>query len=240
MSLEPLRISAGRKFAAGLAGILTTTSMAVGWGVTALIFIPTGPGEPLSSKLLFLALTLIVSTTFVVVSQLLMRAALGRFRTGGSLTRFFGYQVGALGVGGGLGLGFFPAMLGADPLWWVISIIAGIGLISVSLLVFRGDRRRPLTARAHPGVGLAEGVVVDYWSGAMPRSAAPSLTVIRFADESGRARFARHLVRRNPTTFGTMGQVQYERRRPDKVLRFTNGRPPLAEHPPRTRLGEHF
>lgn len=43
MSLEPLRISAGRKFAAGLAGILTTTSMAAGWGVTAFIFLPTSP-----------------------------------------------------------------------------------------------------------------------------------------------------------------------------------------------------
>ena len=123
-------------------------------------------------------------------------------------------------------------MIGAAPVWWVISIGAGVGLIAVSLLAFRGDPRRPLTAPTHPGIGLTEGVVVDYWSGAMPRAAAPGLTVVRFADEFGRARFARHLIRRNPTTFGTMGQVQYDRRRPDRVLRFINGRPPFAEYPP--------
>lgn len=240
MSLEPLRISAGRKFAAGLAGILTTTSMAAGWGVTAFIFLPTSPSDPLSSKLLFLALALIASAAFVVVSHLLVRAALGRFRTGGSLSRFFRYQLAALGAGGGLGLGFLPAMIGAAPTWWVISIGAGVGLIAVSLLAFRGDPRRPLTAPTHPGIGLTEGVVVDYWSGAMPRATAPGLTVVRFADEFGRARFARHLIRRNPTTFGTMGQVQYDRCRPEKVLRFVNGRPPFAEYPPHPRLGEHF
>lgn len=169
-----------------------------------------------------------------------MRAALGRFRTGGSLSRFFRYQLAALGAGGGLGLGFLPAMIGAAPIWWVISIGAGVGLIAVSLLAFRGDPRRPLTAPTHPGIGLTEGVVVDYWSGAMPRATAPGLTVVRFADEFGRARFARHLIRRNPTTFGTMGQVQYDRCRPEKVLRFVNGRPPFAEYPPHPRLGEHF
>ncbi|WP_166973669.1 hypothetical protein [Brevibacterium atlanticum] len=232
MSLQPLRLTGGTKFTAGLAGILTMTSMAAGWGVTALIFLPTGPGEPLSSKLLYLALALITSVAFVVVSQLLVRASLGRFRTGGGLARFFRYQLGALGVGGGLGLGFLPAMLGAAPVWWVVSITAGIGLITVSALVFRGDRRRPVTAPPHPGIGLASGVVVDYWSGALPRGAAPSLAVIRFADEAGRPRFARHLVRRNPTTLGTMGQVQYDRGRPEKVRSFTNGRPPFAEHPP--------
>lgn len=226
MSLQPLRLTGGTKFAAGLAGILTTTSMAAGCAVTALTFLPTGPGEPLSSKLLFLALALLVSAAFVVVSQLLMRAALGRFRTRGSLTRFFGYQLGALGVGGGLGLGFLPAMLEAAPIWWILSITAGVTLIAVSLLAFRGDRRQPLTTPAHPGIGLAEGVVVDYWSGAIPGAAAPSLTVIRFADESGRPRFVRHVVRRNPTTFGTMGQVQYDRHRPDKASSFTQGRPP--------------
>ena len=60
-----------------------------------------------------------------------------------------------------------------------------------------------------------------------------SARVIRFADESGRARFARHVVRRSPTTLGTIGQVQYDRRRPDQVLSFTSARPPFAEHPRR-------
>ncbi|MCU4298942.1 hypothetical protein D3I60_17995 [Brevibacterium permense] len=240
MSLEPLHITGGTKFAAGLAGILTTTSMVAGWGVAAFAFLPTGPSEPLTSKLVFLTLALITSAAFIVVSQLLARAALGRFRTGGSLIRFFGYQLGALGVGGGLGLGFLPAMLGAAPHWWVISISAGLGLVAVSLLAFRSDRRRPVITPANPGIGLTEGVVVDYWSGAMPRSAAPSLAVIRYADESGRARFARHLIRQSPTTFGTIGQVQYERRRPDRIRSFTNGRPPAAGHPPHLHFGEYF
>jgi hypothetical protein len=233
MSFQPLHISPGRRFAAGLAGILTTTSLAAGWAITALALLPTGPDEPLSSHLLFLALALLTAAAFVITCQLLMRAALGRHRTEGSLTRFFRYQLGALGAGGGLGLGFLPAMLGAAPHWWVVSITAGVGLIVTSLRAFRGDRRRPVTAPAHPGIGLTEGVVIDYWSGALPRGAAPSLAVVRFADESGRLRFARHLIRRNPTSFGMMGQVQYDRRRPEKVRSFTSGHPPFAEYPPR-------
>ena len=241
MSLEPLRITGGTKFAAGLASIVTwSVTLPSGFATSAMIFLPFGPADPLSQKLLFGTLALVVAIISVAVSFLLVRAALGRFRTGGSLSRFFRYQLAALGAGGGLGLGFLPAMIGAAPVWWVISIGAGVGLIAVSLLAFRGDPRRPLTAPTHPGIGLTEGVVVDYWSGAMPRATAPGLIVVRFADEFGRARVARHLIRRNPTTFGTMGQVQYDRCRPEKVLRFVNGRPPFAEYPPHPRLGEHF
>lgn len=240
MSLQPLRITSGTKFAAGLAGILTATSMAAGWAVTALGFLPTGPGEPLSSTLFFLALAVLAAGAFVAVSHLLVRAALGRHRTGGSLTRFFRYQLGALGVGGGLGLGFCPAMIGADPIWWVASIAAGIALCGVSLLAFRRARYRILDRPPRSHIGLAEAVVVDYWSGAMPRGAAPSLTVIRFADESGRARWVRHLVAQPLSMLGTMGQVQYDRRRPERVLRFTVGHrrpaPPPVPQPPNPPL----
>ncbi|MGO2038316.1 MAG: hypothetical protein ACTH2U_17730 [Brevibacterium sp.] len=240
MSLQPLRITGGTKFAAGLAGILTTTSMGAGCAITALALLTTVPSEPLSSTLLFLALALLTSGAFVAVSHLLVRAALGRHRTGGSLTRFFRYQLGALGVGGGLGLGFFPAMIGAAPIWWAVSITAGIALCGVSLLAFRRARYRILDRPPHPHIGLAEAVVVDYWSGAMPRGAAPSLTVIRFTDESGRARWVRHLVAQPPSMLGTMGQVQYDRRRPERVLRFTVGHrrsaPPPVPQPPNPPL----
>lgn len=240
MSLQPLQITGGTKFAAGLAGILTTTNMAAGCVITVLVFIPTGPGEPLSSSLLFLALAVLTAGAFIAVSHLLVRTALGRHRTGGSLTRFFRYQLGALGFGGGLGLGFLPAMIGAAPAWWVVSIAAGIALCGVSLLAFRRARYRILDRPPHSHIGLADGVVVDYWSGAMPRSSAPSLTVIRFADESGRARWARHLVQQPPSMLGTMGQVQYDRRRPERVLRFTVGHrrsaPPSAPQPPNPPL----
>lgn len=240
MSLQPLQLSGGTKFAAGLAGILTTTSMAAGWAVTALGFLPTGPGEPLGSTLFFLALAVLASGAFAAVSHLLVRIALGHHRTGGSLSRFFRYQLGALGFGGGLGLGFLPALIGAAPVWWVASIAVGIALCGVSLLAFRSDRYRILDRPPHPHIGLAEAAVVDYWSGAMPRGAAPSLTVIRFADESGRARWARHLVAQPPSMLGTMGQVQYDRRRPERVLRFTVGHwrsaSPPAPHPPDPRL----
>lgn len=54
---------------------------------------------------------------------------------------------------------------------------------------------------------------------------APQLAVVRFADETGRARFARDLVQQHPTVLGTMGQVQLDRRRPARVLRFSTGGP---------------
>lgn len=229
MSLQPLRISRGRQFSAGLAGILTTTSIVIGWVIAALAFIPTGPGEPLSSKLVLLTLALVAA---VLTCQLLMRAALGRDRTKGCLTRFFRYQLGALGVGGGLGLGFLPAILGAASVWWFLSITAGVGLIITSLLAFRSDRHALPAQPPLPHIGLTEGGVVDHWSGAMPQGAAPSLAVIRFADETGHARWVRHLVRDRLTSFGTTGQVHYDRRRPERVLGFIPDRPTDAPEPP--------
>jgi hypothetical protein len=239
MSLQPLRISAGRKLAADLASIFTMTSLAAGFGLTSLPLIPTGPGEPLSSKLFFVALTVIVAIVYIAVCHLLMRAALGCIRTGGSLTRFFRYQLAALGVGGGLGLGFLPAMIGAAPVWWVVSITAGVALVAVSLLAFRSAKYRILDRPPHPSIGLAEGTVVDYWSGASAR--APSLAVIRFIDEAGRERWVRHLVRQGLTMAGTKGQVQYDRRRPERVLRFAVTHQLFDLRPPtHGRLGEHF
>src|SRR5699024_8686786 len=124
----------------------------------------------------------------------------------------------------------------AAPGWWVASIIAGVVLCLLSLLAFRSARRPILGRSPGPNIGLAEGVVVDYWSGVLPRGSAPQLATTRFVDEAGRARFARHLVQQRPTVLGTMWRLQYDRRRPQRVLRFSISRSrPLAQR--RTRSG---
>lgn len=219
MSLQPLRITAGRKLAASLAGIITmSVTMTSGFATSAMAFLPIGPADPLGQKLLFGTLAVIVAAISIAVSFLLVRVALGRIRTGGSLSRFFRYQLAALGAGAGLGLGFVPAMAEAAPVWWVVSITAGLGLIAVSLLAFRKARYPILSRPPYPHIGLAEGRVIDDWSNGQSRS--PSLTVVHFVDDKGRGRWARHLVQQSPSLRGTIGQVVYDRRRPEKVRRF--------------------
>lgn len=234
MSLQPLRISAGRKFAAGLASIFTmTVTLGAGFLTTSLTFIPGGPGESTSEKLFFIALAALAAIASAIVCHLLMRAALGRHRTGGSLTRFFRYQLAALGCGGGLALGFVPAMTEAAPAWWVLSITAGVGLIAVCLLAFRKARYPFLDHPPHPSIGLAEGRVVDYWAGASAR--APSLAVVHFTDARGRDHWARHLVQQSPSMLGTIGQVTYDRQHPERVLRFAVTHQLFDLFPPRRR-----
>ena len=127
MSLQPLHITAGRKLAAGLAGIITmSATLTSGFAIAVLSFLPAGPGGLLSEKVVFSALAVIAALVSAAISFLLVLAALGRFRTGGSLSRFFRYQLAALGAGGGLGLGFVPAMTDAAPIWWVVAIIRTI------------------------------------------------------------------------------------------------------------------
>ena len=219
MSLQPLRITAGRKLAASLASIITmSVTMTSGFATSAMAFLPIGPADPLGQKLLFGTLAVLVAAISIAVSFLLVRVALGRIRTGGSLSRFFRYQLAALGAGAGLGLGFVPAMAEAAPVWWVVSITAGLGLIAVSLLAFRKARYPILSRPPYPHIGLAEGRVIDDWSNSQSRS--PSLTVVHFVDDKGRGRWVRHLVQQSPSLRGTIGQVVYDRRRPEKVRRF--------------------
>ena len=232
MSLEPLRITGGRKFADGLATITAFTSMATGFTIPPLTLLLFDTSEPLGETVAHLALNLLCVLAFVLVGQLLIGLALGRPHTGGSRSRFFRYQLGSLGFGAGLGFGFAPAMFEAATPWWIVGITTGVLVGGLSLLVFRNSGRRPLHRPPHPGIALADGVVVDYWNGAMGYRSAPQLAVVRFADERGRARFVRHLVQRSPTDLGSMGQVQFDRRRPERVLRFTVGRPP-HNHPDR-------
>lgn len=233
MSLEPLRITGGRKFADGLATITAFTSMAAGFTIPPLTLLLFDTSEPLGETLTYLTLSLLCILGFVLIGQLLIGLALGRPHTGGSRLRFFRNQLGALGFGAGLGFGFAPAMFEAATPWWIIGITTGVLISGPSLLFFLGSGHRRLRRPPHPGIALAEGVVVDYWNGAMGFHSAPQLAVIRFADARGRARFVRHLVQQHPTVLGTMGQVQFDRRRPERVLRFSAGGPNRTlPHPP--------
>jgi hypothetical protein len=234
VSLQPLRISRGCQFSAGLAAIVAVTSIFAGSATavcSVLLANQADTSDPLTTKLILLSLTLVVCAVFLMAGHVLMRIALGRFRTGGSLSRFFRYQLAALGCGAGLGLGVSPAIFDAAPAWWVLGIAAGAALCAVSLLGFRSDRRTPPTRPPAPHIGLADGVVVDSWTGGSPQARAPQLTVVRFADETGRARWICHLVRRDSTTAGAMGQVQYDRRRPERILSFIP-EPPTGTHMP--------
>lgn len=232
MSLQPLRITAGRKLAAGLAGIITmSVTLTTGFAVALFTFLPAGYGGQLTEKLFFLALAIVVAIFSVAFSHALMRAALGRIRTGGSLSRFFRYQLAALGCGGGLGLGFVPAATDAATAWWVVSLATGAGLIAVSLLAFRKARYPILDRPPYPNAALTEGSVIDYWSGSSAR--APSLTVVHFVDNNGRDRWARHLVQQDPSMRGTVGQVVYDRQRPERVRRFAVTQQLFDLRPPR-------
>src|SRR5699024_3423922 len=122
MSLQPLRITAGRRLAAGLAGIITmSATLTSRFALAALAFLPARSAGLLREKCPYNLLAVIVALVFATISFLLLLAALGRFCTGGSLSRFFRYRRAALGAGGGLGLCFAPAMPDAAPAWWVIA-----------------------------------------------------------------------------------------------------------------------
>lgn len=219
MSVQPLRITVGRKLAAAIAGLVTFLSIGAGWAIVFLILFPLDPGESAFERVIHLTAGLGITLIVVAVCHLLMRAALGRFRTGGSLPRFFRYQLAALGVGGALGLGFAPGTSDAAPLWWIASIAAAVALIIVSLLPFRKARHPILDRPPRPTTALAEGRVIDYWDGSQFR--APKLTAVHFVDAKGRDRGIRHLFQQDPSMRGTVGQVIYDRLRPERVRRFT-------------------
>lgn len=225
MSLEPLHITGGRKFADGLAAITAFTSMAASFTIPPLTLLLFAAGEPPGETLTYLALSLLCTLAFIVVGQLFIGLALGHPHTGGGRRRFLRYQLGALGVGAALGFGFAPAMLDAAAPWWIAGITTGLVIGGLSLLPFRNSRHRRLSRRPHHGIALADGVVIEHWDGAMGFHSAPQLVVIRFADETGRARFARHLVQQHPTVLGTIGQVQFDRHHPARIMRFRLGGP---------------
>src|SRR5690625_5500912 len=83
MSLQPLRITAGRRLAAGLAGIITmSATLTSGFGLAALAFLPAGSGGLLRDKFLFSALAFIVALVCASFSFMLVIADLCLFCTG--------------------------------------------------------------------------------------------------------------------------------------------------------------
>lgn len=116
-------------------------------------------------------------------------------------------------------------MLEAATPRWIIGITTGILVGGLSLLFFPNPGHRPLPRPPHPGIALTDGALVAHWNGAMGFRSAPQLAVIRFADTTGRARLACHLVQQHPTVLGTMGQVQLNRRLLEQALRFNVGPP---------------
>src|SRR5699024_1138361 len=128
MSLHPLPITGARRLAGGSAGTTATTSSAAGFTISPPSLPLAAHGEDVTANLPPFAPAAAATLASILVGHALIRAALGRVRTGGSLSRFFRYQLAAIGVGAGLGLCFTPAMLGAAPGWWAASIIAGVML----------------------------------------------------------------------------------------------------------------
>src|SRR5699024_8912388 len=158
-----------------------------GFALAALAFLPAGSEGLLSEKFLFSALAVIVALVSATISFLLVLAALGRFCTGGSLSRFFRYQLAALGAGGGLGLGFAPAVREGRRVGCASGRAAALGRSAGPRRAFRSARYRSPERRPPAGSGLAEGRVVDYSSG--PQARAPSLGVGHFIDAQGRERW---------------------------------------------------
>lgn len=221
MSLEPLHISSGRKFTAVLAAITAWINVPAGALIASGTILVVDPNEPIRATVALLAVATIIAVICSLIGQALIRLALGTFRTGGTSTRFVRYQFAALGVGGSLGIGFSPAFFDSSPLWWALGVAAGLFAGGTSLLLFRGSARQPLSRAPHPDVTLAEGTIVEHWSRSLGGFVPPGLSVVRYCDERGRARFVRHLRRQHHTGLGAIGQVQIDRRQPERVLHFS-------------------
>ncbi len=245
MSLEPLRIETGRKFAAALATMTVWLVLLSGFLVAAYIILLFHPSDPLPATLVFLAISAIAALASGLAGQALIRLTLGRHRTGGSLTRFSRCQLGAFGVGAALCIGFSPAFFGSGPTGWVIGVVLGLALGGLSLLLFRTNAHHPLAHSPRPlprtprpgtalpsgtaltsgtalasGTALTAGTVVEHWWG-IPRLSVPEFSVVEYTDPHGRTRRVRHLSQQSPTGPGAIGQVQIDLRNPERVLRFS-------------------
>lgn len=221
MSLQPLHLGIGAKFAAVLAAIMTWMNVLEGALLIIFVILLFDPSEPAGETIVFLAMSLIIVLICTIAGQVVIRLGLGRFRTGGTSTRFARYQLAAFGVGVSLGIGFSPALFDSPPLVWILGVAAGVIVCGLSLLLFRGSTRRPLDRRPRPDIILAEGTVIESWDRSLHGLNPPHLTVVCYGDELGRTRFVRHLHQQRHTGLGAIGQVQFDRRRPEKALRFT-------------------
>lgn len=222
MSLEPLRISAGSKFAAVCATIGLVLLAVIGFCTGFLFVLLLDPLGRESSTPIELAVGLLLAIVVAAIGQVLILAALGRFRTRGGPGRYARYQLLAFGIGIAISTALYPLFMEKGVAWWLVCIAGAIVVAASSLLLLLPARYRPLEHPPHPKVLLVPATVIHHWNPiAANGPAPPQFSVIRYRDEQGRERFARHLYRQALTARGVVGQAQIERSRQDRVLRFS-------------------
>ncbi|HIY67678.1 MAG TPA: hypothetical protein H9830_15540 [Candidatus Agrococcus pullicola] len=210
MSLEPLRIGAGRKAAALAAGAVNGVLVLAAWLLTFILLTLTGPANEAG---LLHAFAVAFAGLCALSGQLFVRAALGRHRTGGSIARFTRYQLGSAGIGTAAALVFFPIAMSREPgglqqetLWWIGCFTAAGGILVASVLCFLPSRRRPGTPPKSPDLVVVPARVVEHWMG-WRRLWTPELSVVQYSGGDGRPRFVRHLYRQALTAKGIVGEA---------------------------------
>lgn len=222
MSFEPLRITAWNKAASLLAGFtqLIGTFWAAGIVVPAVI----GLFDPLEQKVplaMLLLIALGVVLVSVVAGQCLIRLALGRSRTRGSVARYTRVQLSAFGVGLAIGVGAAPFMHEMGPVAQTVGIVLAVLTVAASLSPHILSRREVYAVPPHPGIALVPGTVVDRWLAIHARrTGAFELTVLAYPDQWGRTRYVRHLPQQPLIVPGTVGQMQIDTTRPYARPRF--------------------
>jgi hypothetical protein len=222
VSFEPLRITAGNKAASLLAGF--TQLIGAFWA--AIIVVPAVIGllDPLEQKAP-LAMLLLIALGIILVSvaagQGLIRLALGRSRTRGSVARYTFVQLSAFGVGIAVGIGAAPFMHEMGPVARTVGIVLAVLTVAASLSPHILSRREVYAAPPYPGIALVPGTVVDRWRAVHAgRTGAFELTVLAYPDQWGRTRYVRHLPQHPLTALGAVGQMQIDTTRPHARPRF--------------------
>lgn len=217
MSLEPLQITAGRRFASVFAGF-TQLGTLMGGAIIALS-LPTlteAPGQALTAVFLVM-FEVAVLVPAVLLGQIFVRAALGKYRTRGSVAHYSRIQGAVFGVGLAVGTGLSAFAHSAQTLTKVALVALAVVILGLSVMLPLASRRRELAAPPHPDISLVPGRVVDHW---LPihssRMGAMELSVISYPDEQGNERFVRHLYQQSFTVLGVVGQMQVHRRRPNR------------------------
>ncbi|MBK0420355.1 hypothetical protein JD276_15095 [Leucobacter sp. CSA1] len=230
MSLEPLSIGAGRKIASVLAGMTQAGTLFAGWLIVPLLLLLSDPAEPEGQPALFILLAAMIGAVSVGLGQLLIRSALGRSRTRGSIAHYSRFQVAMLGSGASIGIGASAFMFGSDLLVTIAQIILALLVLAASVFfLVWPSRHRQMPRPPHSGISLAAGTVTEDWDpGAAHRIGALRLSVVAFPDEQGKIWYARHLYQQAFMFQGVVGQVRYEKRRPGHKPRFVPPPSPFA------------
>ena len=222
MSFEPLRITAGNKAASLFAGF--TQLIGTFWAAVVVVPAVIGLLDPLEQKaplamLLLIALGIVLAS--VAAGQCLIRLALGRSRTRGSVARYTFVQLSAFGVGLAVGIGAAPFMHEMGPVVQTVGIVLAVLTVAASLSPHILSRREMYAAPPYPGIALVPGTVVDRWRAVHAgRTGAFELTVIAYPDQWGRTLYVRHLPQQPLTALGTVGQMQIDTTRPHARPRF--------------------